>query len=808
MKLGRPSRVVSMLLGIVLTLGMVSCGGNHAAREASPSEQVAALPVGELAGAIVLPDGVATPFSTLTVRNSLGSASVSASGQFTLTRFTDGPQMAFVVGPAGKFMLMGWLDSSRTRLSARSTAEVLLYTVTGCFTLPASARATAMDLIAASPEVVALTTAIESSLRENPDGMVGENGPVKQALSKAAASLAATSGVPTQQGVIVDPIAEKSGLRVNLPGVNTMVLRNRYRRASHAYIKQVSYVPEAGGAAVPAEKALTEFDVSPVLAINGLLGTIGDIAAGRMAYSEVDSSPVDLPLVAGSKKTTYQLMVVGPGLAPGDLSVLTPEQDQQRRRTSLLFLAKELFLPFVVNIALPNCFDGPNSGMLKGLGAGTVGADLLNQLAVLPGLMDQLEACDFQGALWTAANSFFNTVSFQQVVIGFVAQHIANLGDSAAIASNLQIAGVAFEVAGIANQVLVGLDVAGIISHNAASNKADAWTMEVTKPTLRLTPGESEIHALGNVFLTCEFAEAAGSGVPLVYHWSTTGRGGTLTDTALEPHSGTSFESSVGTVYYFADKGIAATDSVTVEVFRLDGSARTSLGIAQARVKVTTGHVTITPSALTIADDTKPTFSAAVSGSDGPFTYTWSTARDGLREGNGAWQRSIETTSNTIQFGRVSGGPGERTVRVVVNKTVDGRSFKVGEATASLKLETFSIPATPHSYYIARPLQPGEYGYPDQWLVGWNYGVKFNKVEDAVSYTVYLKNDFYYWGKDPVFSGPPNQYFRDLGDAFLCWQYGGGGQCPPPVPTEAESIAPYVGNYTGGTFYAIPTFGR
>lgn len=771
------------------------------------------LPTGSLAGTVTLPPGVTANIKSLKVTNSLATARISEDGSFSLEGFTDGKHLAFVVGPSGKPMLLGWLDATRTVLNARSTAEALLYMITGCFALPADARRTALDLIGSSPEAAQVAQVIESSLAENADALAMDNSSLRDALSSAAASLAAGSGVPfsgpastrSPQGVIVNPIAEKSGLRVNLIGINTMVLRNKYRRPGYAYIEQISYVPEAGGAAVTAKKALTEFAVAPVLGLNGLLGTIGDIAAGNMAYTEVDSAPVELPMAAGAKKTTYKLTVVGPGSSSGDYGSLTEAQKQKQSDTTLLFIAKDLVLPFLVNIILPN-LDG-KVDLFADLGNGGVGADFLAQMASLPGLMEQAATGDILGAFRTAVDGLLKTATFQQLAIKILTDGISNFGDSATKDLGMELGNTVFRAITFANEALVGLDAAAITAHANASNYADVWTIDVTKPTVRLTPADSETHAFAYLEFKCSLAEAVGGDVLITYRWSTTGRGGSLAD-AL--HSGTSFNTNADTVKYIAEKGVAATDSVTVEVFRRDGNVSTSLGTAQARVKVNTGHVTITPSAVTIAEDTKPTFTAKVTGADGPFIYEWSTARDGLRDGNGDWQRSIETEANSAQFGRADGAPGDREVRVTVYKTVDGNRYLVGTATAKIRLETYKIPAAVYTRYSAVQSEPGQYGYPYHWFFGFNLGVQFAKITDAASYTVYLKNDneFYYWGKDPVFSGPPSSQFLDLGDSFLCWQYGGGGQGPEPVPTEAEMVAPYIGYYSGGTYYAIPGFGR
>jgi hypothetical protein len=808
-----------LMLSLTVLLSACSSGGDGGGN-APPPVSATSLPTGSLTGTVSLPSGLTTNITTLKVTNSLATSGVSADGSFALTGFTGGKHLAYVVGPSGKPMLLGWLDDTHTTLNARSTAEVLLYLVTGCFALPAEARLTAMDLIASSSEAAQVAQAIESSLAANPDAMAIDNPAVREALSSAAASLAATSGVLSAstaiarslsanrivaKGVIVDPITEKSGLRVNLIGINTIVLRNKYRRPGYAYIEQISYVPEAGGAAIEAHKPLTEFKVSPVLGLNGLLGTIGDIAAGNMAYTEVDSDPVDLPMVAGAKKTTYALTVVGPGEYYGDYSLLNEAEKQKQFDTTVLFIAKDLVLPLLVNIVLPN-LDG-EVDLFADLGVGGVGADFIAQMVALPGFKEQSETGDIWGAFSTALDGLFKTASFQQVAIRFLTSKIANFGNTATKDLGMELGNTVFRAITFANEALVALDANAILASIRLSNYADIWVIDVTKPTVRLTPADSEIRTFAFLELKCSLAEAVGSDVLLNYHWSTTGRGGSLADSL---HTGLSLDTNADTVKYIAENGVAATDSVTVEIFRRDGNVSTSIGTAQARVKVTTGHVTLTPSAVTITDDTKPTFTANVTGTDGPFIYVWSSARDGLRDGEGTWKRSIETAAKSIQFGRADGAPGDREVQVTVYKTVDGNRYLVGTARAKIRLETYKIPATLYSNYHARPCEPGEYGYPVHWIFGFSYGVKFSKVPDATSYTVYLKNDneFYYWGKDPVFTGPPSSQFLDLGDSYLCWQYGGGGQGPPPVPTEAEMIAPYVGYYAGGTYYAIPKFGR
>jgi hypothetical protein len=114
-------------LGVVLVLAVTvtGCGGGvgpiapvHTSSPGSPS--VPASETTMQAGTVVLPAGVTLALTSLTVRNSVSSATPKADGTFSIRAYTGGAQFATVADQKGRFLARGPMMESSSKIRGRA----------------------------------------------------------------------------------------------------------------------------------------------------------------------------------------------------------------------------------------------------------------------------------------------------------------------------------------------------------------------------------------------------------------------------------------------------------------------------------------------------------------------------------------------------------------------------------------------------------------------------------------------------------------------------------------------------------------
>lgn len=114
----------------------------------------------------MLPAGSTLDRSTLTIDGPSGSGKVGADGSFSI-EVNDGPTLVVASEPGGKLVLLGFLHDGATELSARSTAEVLLYYALGAFTVPGDSFEAVVTAVVANPQAAALGPSSKTGSRRH-----------------------------------------------------------------------------------------------------------------------------------------------------------------------------------------------------------------------------------------------------------------------------------------------------------------------------------------------------------------------------------------------------------------------------------------------------------------------------------------------------------------------------------------------------------------------------------------------------------------------------------------------------------------
>ena len=327
-------------------------------------------------------------------------------------------------------------------------------------------------------------------------------------------------------------------------------------------------------------------------------------------------------------------------------------------------------------------------------------------------------------------------------------------------------------------------DSAVQVVHLVASNRADRWEVTATRTKVRLDPPKGDIGPAELETFTAVVPAATGSADVFTYHWSTSGAHGHLVDTN---HSGNDFDSSSSSVVYEPDRVSFGKDTVTVEVFAVDGQARTSVGSASAEIIVREVVPTIVPHRAYLLKGEQQSFAARVPGvAGGALSYRWfGTSKFGHLSGV---TDNIETSSDHASY-VATAGEGEDTVAVEVFVSARGQKRSLGIARAQVKTE------------LKRSVVFGSYQTRvDQLPEGFVHvyaSFSIPKVAGATSYSVhcYGFNDFAYYGPEAHFGPSPEPIPGVLvdGDAYVIDLAGGTG----PAENTDVSVAGYEARFAG-----------
>lgn len=569
------------------------------------------LPVRTRNGGVHMPAGSLVAPESCKVLDWMGEVTPSADGAFAIDTFDGEPTVAVVTSPSGAPMLFGWVGADWGDLSARTTADYLLYMSVLGPLVPGDGREKLRRAIAAMPEVQPLANQIAASLAADADAMGKPNPAVEQALRDLVHDL-----LPPETGklrsLLVEPSEARSGLRLNTDrGINSIYFRQSYRRRAHAFVDRVAYVPADGDTPVRLAKPVRKasFGIDPVGGVKDAVGAFSDIvsavgAGTEMPYEEKDVPGTPVPLSfepPDAREVIYRIVTVGAGTGIGDYEsdVITKEHRTKHDVVTLQALILDIALPMIV------AWFGtePGGDMLK-LREEAIGGFVADAISIFstaaPNAVAKARAGDMDGALRELLNAFFtsNTLQEEFIFACFEAKILSYSRKSGvpvdeAIGKSLALSKVVRQCAnGLnwANAAITAFDTLAIGTCIAKSNAADVWTVTVLPPKVSIVPESSEVDQGGDVKLRCVVQDLSGSGVHVEYRWAHTAKHGHIED-GFPGHRDT-FTGSSDTVTYTSDGKSKGTDTVTVKVYQFSGasqSGRTYMGKAQATVEVGEG---------------------------------------------------------------------------------------------------------------------------------------------------------------------------------------------------------------------------
>jgi hypothetical protein len=626
--------------------------------------------VSTMTGKVALPSGSSLNLTALKVQNSLGSVALAGDGSYTLPGFEGFGQLTVVLSPSGQPMLFNLVDATHTSINARTTAETLLYFAAGVYQQAPEVRDQLIKLLPDVPGLSKLENAITSSLAANPDSLSAQNPAVQNALRELVkdfqnTELSTANGRPVSpRGVVINPAGERSGVNTNIDVPNAVHFTNSSRRRAWLFLDRESFTLEGSSTATPSPAKLRDFEIQPVTGLNG--GTfqafidIMDAHYGNKAYaySPVDSERIDLPVVDGSKKTTYKAVLVGCGKQPGDLAALTSEQNKQRETICIKHYSADILLPFLVNTVMGIApWAAGNTAKQKFLTdlTGNFVTDMVN--LINQDRFGDLKSKILAGQMSEAAKVLFNdaaTSNTLRTLLVNAVEYAKRTNPTAFETTGMGAAASGFNnVINLSGALLAGFDTSLQVTTYLYSNQADIWTIDVNRSKVYATasPKSIGIFACSDIVVKVD-GENLESGEWL-YHWQNTATVGHLTNprnAAVEDV----FDASTPKVKYCADTNLGheGTDAITVEVSKKNGSQPNEvIGSGQVNVEVARDfHVRVAPKSLSLSAKVGSSIIGTVQvvNTGEPMVYTATASGIGAITAHGNEVLTRNTTENII----------------------------------------------------------------------------------------------------------------------------------------------------------------
>lgn len=689
---------------------LAGCGDpSTAVTERAQGTPTVAAPVGgrlaivPVRGRVQLPSALLSSNSNLRILNSLGSTPLGPDATYQAWNFQGGPQLAMLLNQQGNPVLLGFIDGEHPNLTCRTTAEVLVYFALMTPALPAQQQVQVRQRIAAlGSELDPLVNLLNQGLAQDPDYFAHHGNEVRATLLQVIQKLLATP----QPRVLIEPGTESSGIAVNNQGgINSVTLKNSYRRRAYAYVEHLKDILD-NGTESPSRFTVSEFELAPTTGYQGVFGTIGGYFAKDIAYTPVQASPVELSVPGGVKYSQYQVVVVGPGQqAGGRFNELTPAQIERQRKVAGQYFFGDVAVPVLLNMVLPAWSEGLDYAIGEKDATSALGDYIAFMTGNVPALTQTANA-DFATIMREVWGAIEGTSLGKQKTAQLIALILTKAAGEEAGQVVVEKMEWLFKVVGWIDISGYVLDGGILAAHHNASQRADIWDIKATAPKVSLNPKTQEIPVYGNLDfdhrLIATTIDELGGGVPtglaFAYHWSCPGQAGHLINPQNPTDTSNDFQTSSEFVQYVADLGVAETETIRCEVFVKQGTELRSVGVNTASIVVKRPTLQISPMTPQVAPGTSQAFQVTV---DPPLTagqpllYHWSCNNQFGELSNSGGQRAPfdELTGQaSYQAGSQSGT--ENIAVELIRTWDDGSRHSVANTTTTVQVKSSELTLT------------------------------------------------------------------------------------------------------------------
>lgn len=566
-------------------------------------------------GVVRLPTSYPTSMAALKVMSTYGAgeATVDENGRFTLLVPPTGSLQVDLVDAQGKILMMGHLSAGGGEISPRQSAIILAFYALGGFTLPPENHEALMALIADHAALVPLTQVVENCLITSPAVISDGDNRLTDAIRAARDAMLGSAAARALGGdaagrsplnkdsslMTIQPTARQSGIEIlQNEGGNGVLAQNSFRRYATFLVYRTGTEAEDGTTVMlnPPVAVGAAHDISSTSRLE-FFSAIGDAFTGHAPFEPVRTNPVELPIEAGSTRTFYDVVVLGPAIESvyppifQDIKYFGFADEWNNRLDQLRF--KMFWLDFAWPAIETFLFvKGANAQQAKLDQFVTEFKSLCDRRLLALGVI--LRSKDpKEGGLVVAMNLLLNALKEDTFRLEFVDackralnQSALNQASFESMAAKLKgRASASAIVAAIQIAMTVG-DLGAVMKDALNSRTGELWAVTVLSPRVRLDPHTATV-TLNQPAATLTATVRGTNSTSFVYRWSTPGGFGTLTD--LHGKQGTSFDSAHGSVNYLANVGAIKNgdmETVTVRVFENSGGAAGAfIGQATATIR-------------------------------------------------------------------------------------------------------------------------------------------------------------------------------------------------------------------------------
>lgn len=796
-------RTRSFLRGLLLVLLASACT-DGSERITGPPETTLE-PDHTYAGRVTLPAGSSLGLADLRVMNALFESPVGRDGSFSLGALGDGVQLAWAEAPSGEPVLLGWIDAGQTRISARTTAEVMAFVDLGSFLVPdPRGRQKARELLTTRPELDPLVAAIEAALTAPAPNVTLETPAIldaRRALQQVLLTPPAPAGPEPRAAVQVERPLMRSGIEVVDEGFNQITITNHHRRRAVAFVDHIYYVDESGSVqpAFLSTSPAGGLPIKPTSGATSITGTAWDIWRGRYAYSPVKSEPQPVrlyppdPGVAVS--SLYHVTVVGPGTSNFMVTLNEAQADAQVAVISH-WLAFDLLIPFISLAA----------SVEKAGGVEFEPGEKAVQFVTtkLPGVVDKLLNSGPQAAAEEALKAVLTNRDVLKALLELALYSVFDPDQAVKLLNTESLENRVNKLAkvlGAADLLLAAVDESLVITHAANSRAAERWEVVTNRSKVKLS-GPVSVPWQGDPFYPkykAVVVDATGGPAPqFLYRWSWSGDPeGLLCVTPTECHRSSTITHvtisvvDLNEVTYVPGLGFEGTVAIRAEVLtHPDGEV---VGADSIQVEVWKGKAYMVPRKISLSEGESQTFEVRLDGLDGiaeeTLRYAWSTAgrfgnlSNRFFDGANNFDLDHANGGNQARYTVRSDAEGTDVITVdVYTQNPDGRRWQIGTVQATVKVERRKT-ILAGGWYVKSLNVDGTFC---SYVV-----VHFPLVEGATRYDVYAYgfNDTAFYGRDLDFTvSPPFQPFRECTKSSY----------PTPGTTGGNTYTRMISGYASG----------
>ena len=735
-----------LVVALLMLFALVGCGGGKS--DNSGPQQYQATP---LTAQITLPTSTAVgPVENLKVWTSAGENRPSASGAAKVVVFNGGPQYTDVRNAQGKMVLSGFVGTDQTALNAETTAELLAFFHTGGSTQIEDGVLAYLQGIRGLTGFSDVVAAINAQIAAQ--GYIDvTQGDLKTVLTSIASNLSGRG-----RGTIATPTSD-SGISLDTIVDGELKITNVYLRRLVGFLQRTGYTDSSGTFHEELGEA-KQIDIEAPKRFSGVVGTIGDLARGELAYSPVTTAALPIPLdPASAESTSYELRVGGLGYGNQYPNLFKGTELQTYRTLVIKSILLDAIFPTILKIILP-IGDNVMDDVFAFSGGNAVFTEMLNSILITaPSVYDLAVAGRNQDAIVLAYETLVGSSATFTIFTQYILDLAVHLGTesffngagsfSEKLSSRMGLLSIVDIIGNSADMILFLRDV-------AKSEQTSKFEIITTGGKVTLSPAKPKLLVKENTLITATIQNKNSNAV-YRYEWSVN-EGYTLTNesgtTASAPGGVLVSNSDIATL--FGDTEEPGKALVKCKITRIDGEPDNPIDQPKVEVQFV-AKPTITPNPAQV----KTTDSLTLTGK---FTG----------EGNVFWKFSLPSTEyGTINRTNIGDNPEV----IFTSKSKIGTVTLTGEcyldAAGTQLLHTVTVPISVSNESIGKILDLHyETTYGKNTFNSYWYGFVFafvdiEPVPGAVKYEVYIDGQLYYsWnaGDVPGNHSPSDNWYRYL----------------------------------------------